>query len=73
MVCVHWAYLLQYELLDALYVVLRQMPRFRRAGGDGGATGREFDNMAEYLHYRWCLVVRIFVFASLCACSLCAG
>lgn len=64
---------LQYELLDALYVLLRQMPRFRRSsahtptaatsastasvppnGASSGAktTGREFDNMAEYLHYR---------------------
>lgn len=60
----------QFELLDALYVVLRQMPRFRRAaytyvpaagaGGEagvqgaagGGPTGREFDNMAEFLAYR---------------------
>eukprot|EP00983_Pelagomonas_calceolata_P104726 1159058-Pelagomonas_calceolata.AAC.6 len=63
----------QFELLDALYVVLRQMPRFRRAaytyvpaagaGGEagvqgaagGGPTGREFDNMAEFLAYRWVL------------------
>ena len=43
----------QYELLDALYVLLRQMPRFKRGrGGEEAATGREFDNMAEFLHYR---------------------
>ena len=42
----------QYELLDSLYVLLRQMPRFRRGRGDEVATGREFDNMAEFLHYR---------------------
>ena len=61
----------QYELLDALYVLLRQMPCFRAAGasataGDSAngvagvstsaaaarATGREFDNLAEFLHYR---------------------
>ena len=55
----------QFELLDTLYVMLRQMPRFRRssyfyapASGEGscrvggGPTGREFDNMAEFLAYR---------------------
>lgn len=52
------AALQQYEVLDALYVVLRQMPRFRRAYGGGagedgtGVSGREFDNMAEFLAYR---------------------
>ena len=43
---------MQYEILDSLYVLLRQMPRFRRGRGDEVATGREFDNMAEFLHYR---------------------
>lgn len=64
-------FLSQFELLDTLYVVLRQMPRFRRASyfyapsnGDGscrggGPTGREFDNMAEFLAYRCVFVVCI--------------
>lgn len=50
---------LQTELLDALYCVLRQMPHFRRAythaaapAAGGGAAGREFDNMAQLLAYR---------------------
>ena len=44
---------LQYELLDALYVLLRQMPKFRRGrSGDEAPSGREFDNMSEFLHYR---------------------
>ncbi|GAX75754.1 hypothetical protein CEUSTIGMA_g3197.t1 [Chlamydomonas eustigma] len=42
----------QYELMDALYVLMRQMPRFKNGGASNGLTGREFDNMAEYLQYR---------------------
>ncbi|KAG1660588.1 hypothetical protein FOA52_003019 [Chlamydomonas sp. UWO 241] len=62
----HDSMLPQYELLDALYVLLRQMPRFRSGAPDGstqgasGASGREFDNMAEFLNYRaqWAAQVR---------------
>ena len=54
---------MQFELLDTLYVMLRQMPRFKRmgqgftpgrpsGGGGKGPTGREFDNMAEFQTYR---------------------
>ncbi|KAL6750283.1 Nup85 nucleoporin-domain-containing protein [Haematococcus lacustris] len=58
----------QHQLLDALYLLLRQRPAYRRSfqaaadAGQGpgaargaeskGATGREFDNMAEFLAYR---------------------
>jgi len=41
----------QYELLDVLYVLVRQMPKFKHSGGES-SSGREFDNMAEYLQYR---------------------
>jgi hypothetical protein len=65
MACPH----LQRQLLDILYVLLRQTPQFRRTytavtegspaegAGQGqsksGPTGREFDNMAEFLAYKW--------------------
>lgn len=41
----------QYELLDALYMLLRSMPRFKHAGAQD-ITGRAFDSMPEYTHYR---------------------
>lgn len=53
------AALAQHELVDALYLVLRQMPHFRRAyagaaeGDASGGSGRAFDNMAEFLAYRF--------------------
>jgi hypothetical protein len=66
----------QFELLDALYVILRQMPRYRcgytplaaaaAAGTTSNALGEQstpplppqtsgpgFDNMSEFLAYRW--------------------
>ena len=47
----------QHELIDALYVLLRQMPIFRlssssSSSGQSQVTGREFDNMSEFVQYR---------------------
>lgn len=50
----------QHELVDALYVLLRQMPKFKLSGSSSssggnnsqGGTGREFDNIGEFIQYR---------------------
>lgn len=48
----------QVELLDALYVLLRQMPHLRRSyspltdGMGAGVSGREYNNMAELQAHR---------------------
>ena len=42
----------QLEVLEAATLLLRQMPRFR-GSLDLDVGGRAFQDLTEFLHYRW--------------------